>query len=286
MRPLVSFLTPVYNGLPYLKDFVTCIMVQDYRPLEWIVVDDGSTDGSYEFLQEKIESLEKADIQVKLLRIKHKGQAAAMNAALKEVEGEFMTWCDCDDLITSDNVSKKVRYLLTHKDIGMVRNNFMILLNTAPNRVSSSCATAEECVTKNIFDDLYRAKTYAFAGCYMVRSSLLFACYPDREMPFSVEEQNYQLLFPPASRTKCGYIPDILYAYCHREGSHSLTKRTFAEKKKRIQNYAQLRLDLLPFCEVDQDYYKKVNEEVAKEFFNYYLESLGSLARKQKEEKK
>ena len=53
MNELVSLVVPVYNALPYLKDFVKSVEDQTWRPLECIFADDGSTDGPLEYLREK-----------------------------------------------------------------------------------------------------------------------------------------------------------------------------------------------------------------------------------------
>ena len=50
-RPLVSIVIPVYNGMPYLPDAVGSALAQDYEPIEVVVVENGSTDGSAEWLR-------------------------------------------------------------------------------------------------------------------------------------------------------------------------------------------------------------------------------------------
>ena len=67
MNGSVSLVVPVYNALPYLKDFVKSVQDQTWRPLECIFADDGSTDGSLEYLKEKESDLIKAGIEVKIL---------------------------------------------------------------------------------------------------------------------------------------------------------------------------------------------------------------------------
>lgn len=48
MNPLVSLITPVFNGMPYFKDYLECVLSQTWRPLEFICVNDGSEDNSAE----------------------------------------------------------------------------------------------------------------------------------------------------------------------------------------------------------------------------------------------
>ena len=93
MNPKVTLVSPVYNSMPYLQDFLDCLKAQTWRPLEVILVDDGSTDTSAQCMEESRPSLEAAGIELKLLFCDHRGQAAAFNAALPLITGQFFTWC-------------------------------------------------------------------------------------------------------------------------------------------------------------------------------------------------
>ena len=50
-RPLVSVIIPVYNGTNYLGEAVASVFAQTYQPIELIIVDDGSTDGTWKLIQ-------------------------------------------------------------------------------------------------------------------------------------------------------------------------------------------------------------------------------------------
>ncbi|MFL5886158.1 MAG: glycosyltransferase family 2 protein, partial [Thermoleophilaceae bacterium] len=85
-RPLVSVLVPVYQGERYLAEALDSVFAQDYEPLEVIVLDDGSTDGS-------------ADIArsyggVRYLHQENSGIAAARNAAIGAARGEIVAFLD------------------------------------------------------------------------------------------------------------------------------------------------------------------------------------------------
>lgn len=257
MNPLVSLVSPVYNSMPYLQDFLDCLEAQTWRPLQVILVDDGSADDSARCLRDNQEKLERAGIQVDLVFCPHQGQAAAVNAALPLVQGDYFTWCDSDDLMTPDCVEKKVRWLIDHPHIGMVRNNGTVM-DGDTNKILSESARPDDRECKDIFKDLFSDLTYCYAGCYMIRTELFFSCYPQKRIPVSPEGQNLQLLLPPASRTLCGYIDDKLHIYCRRSGGHSSRNRSYQENLRRLQNFTSLKLTLLDYCDCDRAYYAEL----------------------------
>jgi glycosyltransferase involved in cell wall biosynthesis len=109
-NPLVSVIIPVYNGEKYLGEAVQSVLEQDYRPLEIIVVDDGSTDRSAEIASSYAE--------VRYFHQENQGVSAARNAAIAMAMGEFLAFLDADDRWTPNKLSVQIGYHLAHPDIG------------------------------------------------------------------------------------------------------------------------------------------------------------------------
>lgn len=280
MNPLVTLVSPVYNAMPYLKDFLVCLENQTWRPLEVIFVDDGSTDDSADQLRQRKDALEAAGLSVKLLFCPHRGQAAAMNAALPLINGAFFTWCDADDLLSPDSVEKKANWLMAHPDVGMVRSNGIVLDADQGIQLSESAREPDRC-QKSVFEDLFLDRTYCYAGCYMVRTDLFFACYPDKKMPESPEGQNLQLLLPPASRSECGYLGEPLHTYCRRHSGHSSRDRSYQENLRRMENFTALRLAILEYCECDRARYRALAHSLEEKNRKILLHSAVQRARKE-----
>jgi glycosyltransferase involved in cell wall biosynthesis len=97
--PLVSVLIPCFNAAPYVGAAIESVLAQTYAPIEVIVVDDGSTDGSADVVAAF------ADRGVVLLRQAKGSAAAARNAALVRATGEFVLFLDADDLIAAGHVA-------------------------------------------------------------------------------------------------------------------------------------------------------------------------------------
>jgi len=278
--PLVTLVSPVYNSMPYLQDFLDCLAAQTWRPLEVILVDDGSADDSVRCLQANKDRLEQAGISLHILLRPHGGQAAAFNAALPLISGEFFTWCDADDLLSPDSVEKKVRWLMAHPHVGMVRSNGTVL-DADKGIVLSERARESDRQDKNIFDDLFQDLTYCYAGCYMIRTALFFTGYPDKKMPESPEGQNLQLLLPAASRTVCGYLDEKLHTYCRRRSGHSSRDRSYQENLLRLKNFTALRLEILKYCDCDRERYTAMAQAQEQKNMRILLQSAVLRARKE-----
>src|SRR5271165_3187575 len=104
--PLVSVIIPVYNSEKYLAESIESAIGQTWSSKEIIVVDDGSTDNSFEIARKFAGRPE-----VKVVTQENRGAAAARNAGLKEAKGEFIQFLDADDLLSADKIESQMKLL-------------------------------------------------------------------------------------------------------------------------------------------------------------------------------
>lgn len=97
VNSLVSIIIPVYNAEKHIKDLLFSIERQVYRPLEVILIDDGSTDRSVQFIEEVMQV---CSFQTKLILQENQGVSAARNVGLNEAAGEYIVFVDADDLLS------------------------------------------------------------------------------------------------------------------------------------------------------------------------------------------
>ena len=100
-KPEISVIIPVYNEEKHLVEMLDCLARQTYKDFEIIVIDDGSTDNTWNVLQEYGNCLVKAYHQ------ENQGQSAARNFAMEKASGKYIAFLDADDLI-SDNYLEKL----------------------------------------------------------------------------------------------------------------------------------------------------------------------------------
>ncbi len=94
----VTVVIPVFNKKEYIRECINSVVHQTLDNIEILCVDDGSTDGSYEILQEYEKS-----IGIVLYRQKHQGAGAARNLGIDKANGEYIAFMDADDFYPNDS---------------------------------------------------------------------------------------------------------------------------------------------------------------------------------------
>lgn len=97
---MVSILVPVYNASRYLRECVSSLTGQTYADLQIVLINDGSTDDSWDIMQE----LAKHDHRLEVYSQSNCGVAATRNRLLEKARGEFVLFVDSDDWIERDTV--------------------------------------------------------------------------------------------------------------------------------------------------------------------------------------
>ncbi len=228
-NPLVSIITPCYNGENYISKFLDSILIQSYSNIELIIINDGSTDNTLDILESYKDKFCLKEISYLIINQENSGQAAAINKGLKLFKGEYLTWPDSDDYLHVDNIKRKVDYLEEHKEYGLVLCKSEMVKYDDHNEI---LGTLERKDLNNhyIFEDLIFERDIYFApGGYMVRTSSFLDALPKREIYESKGGQNWQLLLPITYKYKCGFINEILYYYVVRENSHSRQEKNIEE---------------------------------------------------------
>lgn len=138
IQGLVSVVLSVYNKLPYLEECLDGIRSQTYPLWELILVDDASTDGSYELAARWLDANEpllSGGKGVCLLRLpRNSGYAGAVTAGMYLSKGEYIAIHDADDLSHPERLAKQVAYLNAHPDIDLVGTNYEVFEDGYPER--------------------------------------------------------------------------------------------------------------------------------------------------------
>lgn len=116
MKPLVSVIIPIYNAEPYLKETLDSVLCSTYRPIEVVMVDDGSSDNSLAIAQKYCAE----HLECHILSQPNQGVSAARNNAIKHAKGTYILPVDADDKIGSTYIQKAVEILEKHPEVRIV----------------------------------------------------------------------------------------------------------------------------------------------------------------------
>lgn len=111
VKGLVSVVVPVYNGEKQIQTTLESVFSQTYRPIEVIVVDDGSVDSTRDVISQKFP-------KVIYFYKNNSGVSATRNFGIKQARGEYLAFLDADDLWDPEKISKQVNWMENNQDIG------------------------------------------------------------------------------------------------------------------------------------------------------------------------
>lgn len=116
-NPLISIIIPVRNCRQYIKEAVNSALDQDYKNLEVIVVNDGSSDYNYS-------SLESISHCIKVHNLPGMGVSFARNYGMKNANGDYFAFLDADDVWCPGKLTAQIHYFKCHPEVGCVFGGF------------------------------------------------------------------------------------------------------------------------------------------------------------------
>jgi glycosyltransferase involved in cell wall biosynthesis len=111
-KPLISVIIPVFNGERFIAEAIQSVLAQNYEPLEIIVVDDGSTDGTAEVVKILGE-------KIRYIFQENGGIAAARNTGLRAASGDYIAFLDADDLFCNDKLNLQLKQFDLYVSLGI-----------------------------------------------------------------------------------------------------------------------------------------------------------------------
>ena len=213
MIRIVSIIIPVYNVQEYVDRCISSILNQTYSSIEVILIDDGSTDESYE----KCKAWAKKDKRILLLHQSNKGVSTARNLGISRATGHYITFVDSDDAMEKDAIETYVKI--------MEQNSGQLLFTEY--RTNNGTITGEDCSNEEKEIDREKAIEYLIhpRGFHGAVWSKLFlkSIIIDNGLSFESDIRFCEDLLFTYEYLKCiekvYYAPIKKYIYSVREGS-------------------------------------------------------------------
>ena len=205
---------PVFNSRAYIAHAVESILSQTLRDFEFIIIDDGSTDGSSRIL----DAYARHDARIVLVRQANGGVAAASNRGVSLARGEFIARMDHDDIAMPDRFQRQVDYLRDNPDCVAVGGQVLMIDSEGlPLRVYSVPQSHEQI-------EAALGRHWAMFHPTMMARSEVVRAVGGYSVRFSNME-DLDLFFKLAERGRLANLPDILLQYrqhfssiCHTKG--------------------------------------------------------------------
>ena len=249
---LVSIVTPSFNSARYLEETIQSVLSQDYQPIEYWVIDGGSTDGTLDILNRYAGRLQ-------FVSAPDNGQADAVNRGFARCSGAIFAFLNADDLYLPGAISAAVRAFTTNSDAAVVYGRACHIgaygerLGRYPVEPFSQTALSRRCF---ICQPAAFIRSDAFRQAGMLNASMHYSldydlwvrlaqlhsfAMVDRELACSRLHADAKTVSNTAQAMRetlnllkrhYGYVPfNWLYGYCH----HRLTGQAIAAEAPRAK---------------------------------------------------
>ena len=274
--PKISVIIPVYNTAKYLKKCLESIVNQEFKDLEIIIVNDGSTDNSEEIIKEFQKKYE-----VKYYIKENTGVAETRNVGVKLAKGKYICFVDSDDYLELELFSNLEKY--TDKDIDIIKYKMQTVneKNKIIQKLDGPIFT--ECTGEQAFSVLNTADQYIDVPCaYLFRTQY----FKENEYTFKKDTEHEDFgLIPLVLVNAKTVVSTNIYGYNYLQTDNSITRNTNYKKiKKRVFDCLIHYDNMLNNIETFVNLSEKSKMEVKRFYTNAILMKIKELNKKDKKE--
>jgi GT2 family glycosyltransferase len=209
-RPTVSVVIPVYNRAEYLARAVASVVAGDYRDLEILVVDGGSTDGTVETAK----AFARRGAPVRVLHNPARVVATSLNLGLRAARGKYLAQLDSDDEYTPSTLRQCVGYLEAHPDCALAISYYDFIDDAGQPLEHLGVVRHLEYDWNAILRTNGAGAVRVWHRCVLERlGGFHEECFPDYA-------EDYDMILRLSERYAVGRVPDVLYR-CRLHASNS-----------------------------------------------------------------
>lgn len=222
---LISVVTPSFNQGKYLKDCINSIKIQSYRPIEHIIIDNCSTDGTDKILREY--HRDSAGIKVQTIIEPDRGQTDALNKGFKMATGDIIAWLNADDYFLPDVFNKVVEVFLNNPSIDVVYGDYYFV-------------DESDNILKKRKEIDYDPGILFYVGCYIPSTGSFFhrrifdeGYFLNTDFDITMDYEFFIRL--SKAKKKFYHIPEYLFCFRWHQTNKSLNVIKRRYERKRVQ---------------------------------------------------
>ena len=211
MKPLITVFTPTYNRKDLLGRCYEKLCAQTCRNFIWLVVDDGSTDGTRQAVRKW---MDEGVISVRYVYQENAGKQRAVNTGVSVCETDWFAFLDSDDYYRKETVEKMVCLIDTIKDDDTVAG--ILARRCTPDGKTVGADKLPAAVMRAHYDEIIRRYRFSGDTCRVYKTAVLkenlYPVIDDRFIPENVMlgkiDETYKLLVVNESFSVSQYLPD------------------------------------------------------------------------------
>ncbi len=234
---IVSVVIPAYNHRQYVRQAIESVLAQSWSEIDLIVIDDGSTDGSVEF----IEGIRKQKGSFRFIARENRGLIRTLNQGMEIAQGELVCLLASDDYFPSGSIQSRAQFLYDHPDHVAVFGDGIVMYGEEEtgDRFMSEKQRRLFSVEDPV-PDFIRGVNLPVHTMMVRRDTFIKVGGFDQRYRFC-EDLDIQLM--TFLEGKVGYVDVPVYCYRRHEENQSLTFRQVA-RSDRVRCYRKYLLDV------------------------------------------
>jgi glycosyltransferase involved in cell wall biosynthesis len=260
--PKISVVMSVYNGEKYLAEAINSILQQTYSDFEFIIIDDGSTDGSLKIIRQFVRD----ESRIVLISRENKGLVKSLNEGIRLSKGEYIARMDADDISMPNRFEKQVK-LMEREELHVCGCHFYVVDEN--NRYKSTRILS----TSSVLNKFILCRTVPFAhGSVMIRKEFIVINRLLYGMTNYYKAEDYALWLEFNNKgARISNVNDFLFKYRDLDGSLSKQKMNSEHAYALSKIYCKERKsDLFKVFENEISSFNELNE-IEKEHISYFL---------------
>ena len=217
--PVISVIVPVYNVEPYLAQCINSILSQSFEDFEVLLVDDGSKDKSGAICDEYAAR----DSRIRAFHKENGGPSAARNFGLNQAIGQYVIFQDADDYLIDNEAYLKLITYAVQNDLDILRFEYSIVDKDGNLNMQKSLDKKAH-LYRSVFSPAVLVHE-AFCGEWftvlcLIKSTVIGNVRFNQNLTF-LEDMDFYARLLASANLRCGYMPEIFYAYCQTVNSLS-----------------------------------------------------------------
>lgn len=275
-QPLVTLIVPAYNHEAFVKQSLQSVYEQNYRNIELLIINDGSTDQTDQKIKEWMESCPPRFIRIEYRYRKNKGLSASLNEGLKWASGEYFTFVASDDILYPNKITslvndleiKSEQFAVSFGDANFIDNDGawiqMEHINTEDQSVFATSSFLTYYTYHRDFDfqqpEAFGTYQTLLLGNYLPAMSCLIRTHAVQEAggwSENIALEDWDLWLKLSKNYHFSYVHEIVASYRWHESNTVKVRRN------------RLILDSIYLLEREREY--ALNNKLEKQFFPMYL---------------